>query len=87
LHELYDQEKEEGVGQLDLALNSDISRRFLQLDPGAVERLGRYETALWRQTYQVIFVLDYLRRKNLDRKWLPRPASRFRPLRSMFPVE
>jgi len=83
--QLHDHEKDESAGQSDLALNSDIARRFLRLDPGAVERLGRYETALWRQAYQVIFVLDYLRRQNLDLKWLPRPSSHFRPLRSMFP--
>ena len=41
-------------------LNSEIARRFLQLDCNAFERLGRYETALWRQVYQVIFVLDVL---------------------------
>jgi hypothetical protein len=83
--QLRDHEKYDSAGQSDLALNSDISSRFLRLDPGAVGRLGRYETALWRQAYQVIFVLDYLRRQNLDLKWLPRPSSRFRPLRSMFP--
>ena len=87
-HELNDHEKEESASEPDLALSSVISKRFMQLDPGAVERLGRYETALWRQVYQVIFVLDYLRRQDLDRKWLPRPSSsvrRFRPLRSLFP--
>ena len=80
----------QSASQLDLALNADISRRFLQLDPGSVERLGRYETALRRQVYQVIFVLDYLRRQNLDLKWLPRPSSsvrHFRPLRSIFPKD
>jgi hypothetical protein len=66
-----DHEREESAGQPDLALNSVISNRFLRLDPGSVERLGRYETALWRQVYQVIFVLDYLRRQNVDLKWLP----------------
>jgi hypothetical protein len=86
--QLHDHEEDESAGQPDLALNSEISRRFLRLDPGSLERLGRYETALWRQAYQVIFVLDYLRRQNLDLKWLPRPSSsigRFRPPRSMFP--
>jgi hypothetical protein len=84
----HEHEEDESAGKPDLALNSEISRRFLRLDPGSLERLGRYETALWRQAYQVIFVLDYLRRKNLDLKWLPRPSSsagRFRPLRSLFP--
>jgi hypothetical protein len=81
---LADHEREESAHQPDPALNTDVSRRFLRLDPGPVERLGRYETALWRQVYQVIFVLNYLRRQNLDLKWLPRPSSsvgRFRPLR------
>jgi hypothetical protein len=83
-NELHDQE-EESASQPELAVCSVISKRFMRLDPGAVERLGRYETALWRQVYQVIFVLDHLRRQNLDLKWLPRPSSRFRRLRSMFP--
>jgi hypothetical protein len=56
-------------------LNSEIARRFLQLDCKGFERLRRYETALWRQVYQVIFVLDVLRRQNLDRSWLPRLSS------------
>jgi hypothetical protein len=86
--QLHNHEEDESAGQPDLALNSEISRRFLRLDPGSLERLGRYETALWRQAYQVIFILDYLRRQNLDLKWLPRPSSsigRFRPSRSMLP--
>jgi hypothetical protein len=73
-------------GQND-TLNSEIARRFLQLDSNGFERLGRYETALWRQVYQVIFVLDVLRRQNLDRSWLPRSSlrTRFRPLGSLLP--
>src|SRR6516165_9566720 len=71
--QLHDHEKDESAGRSDLALDSEISRRFLRLDPKAVERLGRYETALWRQAYQVIFVLASLRRQNLGLKWLPRP--------------
>jgi hypothetical protein len=64
-------------------LNSEIARRFLQLDSNGFERLGRYETALWRQAYQIIFVLDVLRRQNLNRTWLSRSSSRrFRPFRS-----
>jgi hypothetical protein len=65
--------------------NSEIARRFRKLDCQAFERLGRYETALWRQVYQVIFVLDVLRRQNLGRCWLPRPSSntRFRPFGSL----
>jgi hypothetical protein len=73
-------------GQND-TLNSAITRRFLQLDCNGFERLGRYETALWRQVYQLIFVLNMLRRQNLDRTWLPRSSSsitRFRPFGSPF---
>jgi hypothetical protein len=68
-------------------LNSEIARRFLQLDFNGFERLGRYEAALWRQVYQVIFVLDVLRRQNLDRGWLSRSSSsnRLRPLRPLLP--
>ena len=81
-------ENEKRARQQDTTLFSDISKRFLRLDSGAVERLGRYETALWRQVYQVIFVLDYLRRQNLDLKWLPRSSSysgRLRPPGAIFP--
>jgi hypothetical protein len=88
VHDLHDHEKDQSAGQHNVTSNSDITGRFLQLEPEAVERLGRYETALWRQVYQIIFVLDYLRRQNLDLKWLPRPSSSlrlFRPLRSMLP--
>ena len=87
-NELRDQEEEESASQPELAASSVISKRFMRLDPGALERLRRYETALWRQVYQVIFVLDYLRQQNLDLKWLPRPSSsagRLRPLRPLFP--
>jgi hypothetical protein len=68
-------------------LNSEIARRFLQLDCNGFERLPRYETALWRQVYQMFFVLDVLRRQNLDRNWLPRSSlrMRFRPLGSLLP--
>jgi hypothetical protein len=81
-------EDSDDIAQND-TLNSAIARRFLQLDCKAFERLGRYETALWRQVYQVIFVLNVLRRQNLDRSWLPRTASstrfRFRPSGSLLP--
>jgi hypothetical protein len=79
-------EERDDKGQND-TLNSEIARRFLQLDSNGFERLGRYETALWRQVYQVIFVLDVFRRQNLDRSWLPRSLlrTRFRPLGSPLP--
>jgi hypothetical protein len=82
-NEHHDDEKEESASQPDFALSSVISKRFIRLDPGATERLGRYETALWRQVYQVIFVLDYLRRQNLNLKWLPRSSSYNGRLRSI----
>ncbi len=57
---LEDQNSLEDSGHKDQneTLDSEIARRFLQLDPKSFERLGRYETALWRQVYQAIFVLD-----------------------------
>lgn len=46
--------------------NCQIALRFVDLaqsDKGAFERLIRYETALWRQVGQLLFTLDWLRRK------------------------
>ena len=54
-----------------------LAGRFLNLaaaDKGAFERLGRYETALWRQVCQTVFMLEVLRRQSLDMKWLPRSS-------------
>lgn len=56
--------------------NSDIARCFMRLanvNDGAFERIGRCETALWRQSYQVIFMLDVLRRRNIDLMGLASP--------------
>jgi len=42
----------------------DVARRFLRLadlDNGVFERLGRYESALWRQARQTLFTLEALR--------------------------
>ena len=36
--------------------------RLANLDGGAFKRLNRYETALWRQTVQTMFVLRNIRR-------------------------
>jgi hypothetical protein len=69
-----------------------IAGRFLRLaatDNGAFERIGRYETALWRQACQTLFMLEVLRRQNLDTEWLPRrshSASRFGLPRPIFPA-
>jgi hypothetical protein len=60
--------------QSDASRASDLARRFLRLaalDNRALERLSHYEAALWRQAWQIIVMLDLLRRKNLDTKWLP----------------
>jgi hypothetical protein len=61
----------------DTDMVSHVASRFLHLatdDKGAFERLGRYETALWRQVCQTVFTLEVLRRQSLDIKW--RPKSR-----------
>jgi hypothetical protein len=45
--------------------NAVMARRFLRLakfDNGALERLNRYETALWRQATQLLVALNFLRR-------------------------
>ena len=57
--------KRKARASLPSALNSEISRRFLRLDPGSLERLGRYETALWRQAYQVILRRPKKRRSEM----------------------
>ena len=41
--------------------HSDLARSFLRLanlDNGVFERLGRYEMSLWRQTVQIILLLN-----------------------------
>jgi hypothetical protein len=38
-------------------------QRLTNLDNGALDRLGRYETALWRQIVQTLLVLHPLRRR------------------------
>jgi hypothetical protein len=42
--------------------------QLANLDNGALERFGRYETARWREADQVILMLDLLRRQNLGLK-------------------
>jgi hypothetical protein len=45
--------------------NTEIGRCFLRLanlDNGALDRLSRYETGLWRQVGQILFTLESLRR-------------------------
>jgi hypothetical protein len=38
-------------------------QRLANLDNGVFERLGRYETALWRQMVQILFLLQPIRRR------------------------
>src|SRR5206468_5959570 len=38
-------------------------QRLANFDNGLFERLGRYETALWRQMVQILFVLQSVRRR------------------------
>jgi hypothetical protein len=55
--------------------NVEIGRCFLRLanlDNGAFDRLSRYETALWRQVGQILFVLDPLRRSGHSKPKRPR---------------
>jgi hypothetical protein len=76
----------ENAPQLAHNINSEIARYFLRLanvDNGAFERVGRYETALWRQVGQILFTLDMLRRKNLNQFGRANPSGyRSRYLRS-----
>lgn len=56
------------------ANNTEIGRCFLRLanlDNGAFERLSRYETALWRQIGQLLYVLKFIRRGISDQKDAP----------------
>jgi hypothetical protein len=55
---------------------SEIAGCFLRLvnfNNGAFERIGRYEAMLWRQTRQLLFTLEVLQRKDLNR------IERFKP--------
>jgi hypothetical protein len=62
----------------------DVARcfqRLASLDNGAFERLGRYESALWRQTKQTLLTLERLRERTSDnqtsrtQKWWRRPLG------------
>ena len=48
------------ISSRDLAL---CFQRLANLDAGVFERLGRYETALWRQMIQIHFLLQAARRR------------------------
>ena len=51
-------------------VRSDLARSFQRLadlDGAAFERLGRYELSLWRQTVQIILLLNSINRGAMDR--------------------
>ena len=51
-------------------VRSEIARSFLRLttlDNGIFERLGRYELSLWRQTVQIILLLNSINSDPNDR--------------------
>jgi hypothetical protein len=53
------------TGKQSEAVNAEMALRFIRLakfDHGAFDRLNRYETALRRQTAQLLFALNYLHR-------------------------
>ncbi len=60
---IFDQSLDCGLAQEQNASETsrpDLARSFLRLanlDSGVFERLGRYETRLWRQTMQIMFLL------------------------------
>lgn len=63
---------------------SNIARAFLQLanlDQGVFERLGRYEMSLWRQTVQIILLLNSINH-NGDETY-PNGANRYLTLKNM----
>jgi hypothetical protein len=63
------QDASESIPQPAHQIVSELARRFLGLanvDNGAFERVGRYETALWRQVGQILLTLDLLQRQNLN---------------------
>jgi hypothetical protein len=55
-----------------------IARCFLRLanlDNGASDRLSRYESALWRQASQILFMLKLMRRQTRSEVWQPKPRG------------
>jgi hypothetical protein len=64
----------------------EVARRFLRLadlDNGVFERLGRYETTLWRQVRQTLFTLEALRWRSA-RNWR---TQRSWPRKTAVPAE
>jgi hypothetical protein len=59
-------------GSRTLNIQSDVARHFLRvanLDNGVFERLGRYETALWRQVRQTLFTLEGMQWRSLTPRY------------------
>jgi hypothetical protein len=69
--------------------NTNIARSFLRLtnlDNGVFERLGRYETNLWRQTAQILLLLSAIEFRSKDRFLGERPCfGRVRRKRGRYP--
>ena len=72
------QDEPGGALRLSQNANAEIALCFLRLanlDNGALERLNRYETALWRQAWQILFTLKFVRTPNRSEPWHSRPRS------------
>jgi hypothetical protein len=66
-----------------------LAQRFLRLaadDNGAFDRLGRCETALWREICHSAFMLDVLRRQGFGATWVPRSSHPGRSKSCALPV-
>ena len=72
----HEQHMKEEKGELD---NTNIARSFLRLtdlDSRIFERLGRYETSLWRQTMQILLLLSSTEFRSKDNFADERPHFR-----------
>jgi hypothetical protein len=68
--EVKDDIRVDSIGAETNQTNANIARSFLRLtslDNGVVERLGRYETTLWRQTAQILLLLSAIEFRPKDR--------------------
>lgn len=54
--------EDDGEHRAKRAAKCNIVRSFMHIDGDVFERLGRYETRLWRQTAQIIFLLNSINR-------------------------
>jgi hypothetical protein len=67
----------DSIGAATNQTNANIARSFLQLtnlDNQVFERLGRYETTLWRQTAQILLLLSAIEFRAKDRLPDERPC-------------